>query len=138
MAPLLLALLLVPEDWESVEPSAPGVEAHVRTYVADSRPYASADVKLSILRARGSLDEFEKRWREPLEGFLRNPRDRKVREGTLGGAPSRIVEVTRWYLAECRNGFTYWVEVHLRGGGAEGLWKAEVDELMEGFLPQRR
>jgi hypothetical protein len=46
------------------------------------------------------------------------------------------VQVTRWYLAQCRNGRQYQIEIFVAGDGDE--WAAQVRDVVEGFrsLPE--
>lgn len=43
------------------------------------------------------------------------------------------VQVTRWYLAQCRNDRQYQIEVFVTGGGDE--WAEQVRDVLDGFRP---
>lgn len=46
-------------------------------------------------------------------------------------------EVTRWWFAECRNGRTYQLQIHVTGAHGENVWKRTVAEILDGFEPVR-
>jgi hypothetical protein len=45
-------------------------------------------------------------------------------------------ETIYWYLAQCKNGRQYQIEIRLWGGEAEKFFKNQVDEFMKSFKPQ--
>jgi hypothetical protein len=44
-------------------------------------------------------------------------------------------EVMLWYLAQCKNGRQYQIEVHFWGGEAEKFFKNQLDDFMKSFKP---
>jgi len=48
------------------------------------------------------------------------------------------VQVTRWFLAECKNGCQYQVEIYAAGTGAEALYKSATDDFLKSFKPTRK
>lgn len=47
-----------------------------------------------------------------------------------------VPEVTHWYLAQCKNGRQYQIEIYVTGGEGEQIWKGQIDEFMKSFKPQ--
>jgi len=66
------------------------------------------------------------RWKFPMA-------ERAIRLELTGRA--LLVQVTRWYLAECRNDRQYQIEIYV--SGAEERWSKEIEELLKGFRPLR-
>jgi hypothetical protein len=47
-------------------------------------------------------------------------------------------ETTHWYLVQCKNDRQYQVEVYLVGATADQVFKAQVEDFLKGFKPQRK
>jgi hypothetical protein len=47
-----------------------------------------------------------------------------------------VPEVKYWYLAQCKNGRQYQIEIYVTGGEGEQIWKNQIDEFMKHFKPQ--
>ncbi|HEX5137246.1 MAG TPA: hypothetical protein VFY93_09750 [Planctomycetota bacterium] len=45
-------------------------------------------------------------------------------------------EVIYWYLAQCKNGRQYQIEIHFWGGEAEKFYKVQIDDFMKNLRPQ--
>lgn len=46
-----------------------------------------------------------------------------------------VPELTFWYLAQCKNGRQYQIQIYLTGAEGEKVWKNQVDDFMKSFKP---
>jgi hypothetical protein len=47
-----------------------------------------------------------------------------------------VPEVKYWYLAQCKNGRQYQIEIYLTGTEGEVAWKNQIEDFMKNFKPQ--
>lgn len=64
-------------------------------------------------------------WKPPLA-------ERAIRLVLVGR--EKTVRTTRWFLAECKNGRQYQLEIYV-SGGAPDRWSKEIEEVLKGFRP---
>ena len=104
------------EDWEFKpldESKNPNVKARLMTWYADTEPQATAQVELHVMPLsrtdmRFSYEKQIERWKESLEGFLGNPRDRVAGLVQIAGVEGYKVDVKGDYLAGIHQ-ITYYV-----------------------------
>lgn len=46
-----------------------------------------------------------------------------------------VPEIKHWYLAQCKNGRQYQLEIYLSGAEGEKIWKNQIDDFMKHFKP---
>jgi len=46
-----------------------------------------------------------------------------------------VPELTLWYIAQCKNGRQYQIEIMMTGSEGEKTWKNQVDDFMKSFKP---
>jgi hypothetical protein len=46
-----------------------------------------------------------------------------------------VPEIKHWYLAQCKNGCQYEIEIYMTGAEGEKAWKNQIDAFMKGFRP---
>ncbi len=46
-----------------------------------------------------------------------------------------VPEQMLWYIAQCKNGRQYQIEIHMTGSEGEKVWKNQVDDFMKSFKP---
>jgi len=46
-----------------------------------------------------------------------------------------VPELDLWYIAQCKNGRQYQIEIHMTGSEGEKAWKSQVDDFMKNFKP---
>jgi len=86
--------------------------------------------------ARQKIERFEKKHAQRMEPVTARWKPPLARKGVRLELTARKLtpEVTRWYLADCRNARQYEIEIITTGQA----WEAHVTELLAGFKPCRR
>lgn len=109
----------------------------VRIYAQSKSAQTSTIEELAARKVKLFEGRYDKAHRKPPERdeAWKPPLAEKAIVLKLTGQRTTL-EITRWYLAQCRNDRQYQIEIYVAGAG-EDRWSAQIGELVQGFRPLR-